>query len=155
MALYHNLSCTKSNLGRRAENSFLWALSYPNLFFLHILLSHPFKHLCKKRTKTLQLQVETPLCQLWERCQCHTGVGTAWPPALAPQHSDGSSHCRASTASRRSQQLHIADRLRGQPHWLRLLQRRNNCWLYSGQHFRGGVFFCRGKLWPVITQQYK
>lgn len=48
MALYHNLSCTKSNLGRRAENSFLWALSYPNLFFLHILLSHPFKHLCKK-----------------------------------------------------------------------------------------------------------
>lgn len=100
MALYHNLSCSKSNLGRRAENSFLWALSHPSLLFLHTLLSHPFKHLCsgctkKRRAKNCSCRWRLPYATLGA-LPVSPGAGTA---RLPPRHGDGSSHCRASTVS--------------------------------------------------------
>lgn len=142
----------KSNSGR-TENSILWALSPPNLFFLHMLPSHPFKHLysCwtkneKRKRKKLQLQVESHLAALGALC-----VTQEWgQPGCQPcHHSTAMAPLTAGPAQ-------CADTLSSctLPHWLGLLQHRNNCWLYSGQRFRGGIFPL-GKLWPVIMQQYK
>lgn len=127
MALYHNLSCSKSNLGRRAENSFLWALSHPSLLFLHTLLSHPFKHLCsgctkKRRAKNCSCRWRLPYATLGA-LPVSPGAGTA---RLPPRHGDGSS-LQGQHRVRSPQQLHAAAGLPGQPRWLRLLQPRNRC----------------------------
>lgn len=146
MALYHNLSCSKSNLGRRAENSFLWALSHPSLLFLHTLLSHPFKHLCsgctkKRRAKNCSCRWRLPYATLGA-LPVSQGAGTARLPAaataMAPLTAGPAPRPEPSAAARCSRTAGTAPLTPAAPATEPLL-------LYSGQHFRGG-FFRRGKL---------
>lgn len=117
MALYHNLSCcpcSKNNSVRRAENSSFWASPLPSLFFFHMLLPHPFKHLCSGCTKKQKREGEktatageslmAALGSLPVSPRCGDSLAAS-PANTAPC---GFSHCRASTMSRHTQQLHTA-----------------------------------------------
>lgn len=107
MALYHNLSSSKGNFRGFCSSPFLLALSHPQLF---VSPSPPFSsHLTfvqrlqeKRQGKKMQLQVGSPLAQLWERCHtgafasqggdslatsCATGAQKLWFVLLQGQHS--------------------------------------------------------------------